>query len=319
LDIDPLRHLWQDSLRDFEHVMTVLQHGAQAHYDAASFVSACANFSAQMDNAELEGWWQESMTDMSSTQALQRQCAPFVCSVKTAPSCFTQYQLATVASRFFEEWKVSTGLSEVPEDDIACEMPLDSVDKVLVAILPGLEAHQCMRERLLIALTGRGKDATPYATRSSAGLEPEPGSELERANSSGLRTVGLAAFCNGLSELSAAATVESRTEVCFRCFQDDSGNVDAAQIQSIFQQLCASLRAASVGGHFLSELSTMDEQVAIASVVKAIETDSQPLQPHELWAAMHTSPTDSVQTGRIKDAIVGCFSLDSCVCLGPSI
>ena len=38
-----------DALRDFEHVMTVLQHGAADHYDAASFVSACAAFSAQLD------------------------------------------------------------------------------------------------------------------------------------------------------------------------------------------------------------------------------------------------------------------------------
>ena len=38
-----------DALQDFEQTMTVLQHGAAAHYDAASFVNACVNNIERMD------------------------------------------------------------------------------------------------------------------------------------------------------------------------------------------------------------------------------------------------------------------------------
>ena len=64
-----------DALRDFENVMTVLQHGAADHYDAASFVSACAAFCSKLDPAELEKKWEDEIRNMNARTTLQRTCA----------------------------------------------------------------------------------------------------------------------------------------------------------------------------------------------------------------------------------------------------
>jgi hypothetical protein len=101
-------------LRDFERVMTVLQHGAAAHYDAGSFVSACAAYAAVLDEAELEEMWQAEMAAMEPRASLERRCAaPFGEGADRLASALTAYERAVLAGRFFRHWQDSTGLEEV--------------------------------------------------------------------------------------------------------------------------------------------------------------------------------------------------------------
>ena len=107
---------------------------------------------------ELEQKWQDEMARMNARATLERVCktplastmASCVPSCATPSSYFTPYQLSTIAGRFFSAWKASTGLESLPKGEETCELPVATVEPLLIALLPGLELHPYMVGRLLV-------------------------------------------------------------------------------------------------------------------------------------------------------------------------
>ena len=96
-----------DVLQDFQEVMGVLQHGAEAYYDAAPFVEHTLHFAERLDDKELEGWFSEEMCGMDRRLALMQACPPLrtLLDAEGGSLNLPLYVLDRIGAVWFEHWQ----------------------------------------------------------------------------------------------------------------------------------------------------------------------------------------------------------------------
>ena len=166
-----------DSLADFQDVMEVLQHGAEAYYDAASFIEHTANYAERLIDGDVDAWFGAEMDGMERRLALLQACHPlhaFVASAEASTLNFPKHIAVAIGAVWFEEWKQLTTLKACSGDG-ECELPFEHAANVLRRILPGLRKHAYMADRLLVAFL---TDDAPNPMAFVAGVSSTPAPDV---------------------------------------------------------------------------------------------------------------------------------------------
>jgi hypothetical protein len=148
-----------DSLSDFQDVMSVLQHGAEAYYDATPFIEHTCNFAEQLDDGEIHSWFEAEMCSKEWRMALLQACGPLRLLLDEYSTYyignvnFPPYIIDRIGAVWFKHWQRHTGLKMVPEHDAICELPFDIASVALNEVLPGLRKHPFLLDRLLVTLS----------------------------------------------------------------------------------------------------------------------------------------------------------------------
>eukprot|EP01043_Picozoa_sp_COSAG02_P004603 COSAG02_NODE_122_length_35306_cov_98.280967_2_plen_1144_part_00 len=143
-----------DALSDFQDVMSVLQHGAEAYYDATPFIEHTCHFAERLDDGEIDSWFEEEMCSKEWRLALLQSCPPLrrLLDEDNTGLNFPPYIVDRIGAIWFNHWQRHTGLKVVPEDDhsFSCELPFDIASVALNEVLPGLRKHPFLLDRLLV-------------------------------------------------------------------------------------------------------------------------------------------------------------------------